>query len=200
MSRRFRQLVLLRIIVPLLRNVASLFFDSRYLRGKHFDRSLVGWMWVWRSFWTQKFLGINRHIPWPVSHSIAIDNPDRVMFDLDDMNNFWTFGCYFSNANQGNITIGKGTWIGPNVGIVTTNHDPENPERHHKPRDITIGRQCWIGMNSMIMPGVVLGDHTVVAAGAVVTKSFPDGSCIVAGVPATVIRQISRSGKEQTTA
>ena len=42
-------------------------------------------------------------------------------------------------------------------------------------------------MNAVVLPGVVLGDNTVVAAGAVVTKSFPDGYCTVAGVPARVI-------------
>jgi acetyltransferase-like isoleucine patch superfamily enzyme len=46
-----------------------------------------------------------------------------------------------------------------------------------------------VGMNAVILPGVVLGPATVVAAGAIVTKSFPDGFCIVAGVPARVIRR-----------
>ncbi|MEQ1824103.1 MAG: DapH/DapD/GlmU-related protein, partial [Fimbriimonadaceae bacterium] len=49
---------------------------------------------------------------------------------------------------------------------------------------------CWIGMNAVVLPGVTLGDRTVVAAGAVVTKSFPEGWCIVAGVPAKLLRSL----------
>jgi acetyltransferase-like isoleucine patch superfamily enzyme len=55
-------------------------------------------------------------------------------------------------------------------------------------KDVIIGKKCWIGMNSVILPGVCLGDHTIVGAGSVVTKSFPDGNCIIAGNPARIIR------------
>ncbi len=48
-------------------------------------------------------------------------------------------------------------------------------------------------MNAVILPGVTLGDHTVVGAGAIVTKSFPDGHCIIAGNPAKEIRKIDLS-------
>jgi len=45
-------------------------------------------------------------------------------------------------------------------------------------------------MNAVILPGVVLGDFTIVGAGAIVTKSFPEGYCVIAGNPAKVIRQL----------
>lgn len=45
-------------------------------------------------------------------------------------------------------------------------------------------------MNSVVLPGVSLGPHTVVGAGSVVTKSFPDGYCVVAGNPAKIIRRL----------
>lgn len=46
-----------------------------------------------------------------------------------------------------------------------------NPNQHQPGKDIVLGKNCWIGMNSTVLPGVVLGDHTVVGAGSVVTKS-----------------------------
>lgn len=81
-------------------------------------------------------------------------------------------------------------WIGPNVGLITANHDLSDLSKNAEPRDISIAEHCWIGMNAVILPGVRLGPHTVVGAGAVVTKSFPDGHCAVAGNPAKVIRRL----------
>ena len=52
---------------------------------------------------------------------------------------------------------------------------------------ITIGNSCFIGMNSILLPGVELGERTIVGAGSVVTKSFPEGNVVVAGNPARVI-------------
>ena len=51
---------------------------------------------------------------------------------------------------------------------------------------IVIGKKCWLGANSVILPGVQLGNNVIVAAGSVVNKSFPDNS-VVAGVPAKIV-------------
>lgn len=176
-------------VAPVLRAVTLPFFRPRYLRGRHFDESLVGWGWVWRSLWTQKLLRMNAHVPWPVSPAIAISNPRNLVFSPEDMNNFQTFGCYFQNFS-GRIVLGRGTYIGPNVGIITANHDPVDLARHLPAADVVLGENCWIGMNAMILPGVHLGPHTVVGAGAVVTKSFPEGWCVVVGNPARSIRDL----------
>ena len=176
-------------VAPVLRTLTLPFFRPCYLRGPHFDESLMGWRWVWRSLWTQKFLRINAHVPWPVSPSIAISDPRNLVFSPEDMNNFQTFGCYFQNFSA-KIVLGRGTYVGPNVGIITANHDPADLVRHLPASDVVLGENCWIGMNAMILPGVRLGPHTVVGAGAVVTKSFPDGWCVVVGNPARSIRDL----------
>ena len=77
-----------------------------------------------------------------------------------------------------------------NVGIITTNHSVKNPDEHDGPKDVRLGEKCWLGMNSMILPGVILGNNTIVGAGAIVTKSFPEGHCIIAGNPARLIRKL----------
>ncbi len=66
------------------------------------------------------------------------------------------------------------------------------PNKHLPPKDVHLVEHCWIGMNSMILPGVTLGPHTVVGAGSVVTKSFPDGYCVIAGNPAKIIKVLDR--------
>jgi len=50
----------------------------------------------------------------------------------------------------------------------------------------------WAGMDSVILPGVKLGTRTIVAAGSVVTKSFPEGYCVIAGSPAKIIRHLDK--------
>ena len=187
--------------IPLLRLVGPLFFDANYLRGRHFQPGGDGWRWVSRSILTQRILRFNRHIPFPVSPFITISNPRNLRFDVDDLNNFQGIGSYFQNF-AASISIGKGTYIAPNTGFITVNHDLMNPNVHGVGEDIVIGNGCWIGMNSMLMPGVVLGDHTVVAAGAVVTRSFEEGYAVLAGVPARPIRSlgaIQQSSQLRTT-
>lgn len=182
------------IALPILKLVGPLAFGRRYLRGRHFESTRAGWSWVLRSLFTQKIAGFNRHVPWPVSPFIGVSEPGGISFHADDLNNFQTFGTYFSNNGGGKISLGRGTYIAPNVGIVTTNHDPLNPARHLAPRNVSLGEGCWVGMNSVILPGVVLGDHTVVAAGSVVTGSFPNGWCVIGGVPAVVLRDLRSEG------
>lgn len=175
---------------PVLRLVGPLLFSKLYLRGRHFDGDAqAGWIWLWRAIWVQKLLGFNRSVPFPINPTSKVYRVDRLEFHPDDLNNFQSPGCYFQNFSA-RITIGQGTYIAPNVGIITSNHDPCDPSRHLRGLDVVIGRKCWIGMNAVVLPGVVLGDRTIVGAGAVVTKSFPDGNCVIAGVPAVVIRTL----------
>ncbi len=96
-------------------------------------------------------------------------------------------GCYIQGI--GKIIIGDYTQIAPNVGIISANHDPLD-NRRHSPETVTIGAYCWIGMGAIILPGVVLGDFTIVGANSVVTKCFPTGHCVIAGNPAKIVRDL----------
>jgi acetyltransferase-like isoleucine patch superfamily enzyme len=120
---------------------------------------------------------------------MQIADPANIDFHPDDLNNFQMGGTYFANP-EGRVVIGRGTLIGPNVGLITVNHDPEDVSRNLPGRDIVLGDGCWIGMNAVILPGVTLGPRTVVGAGAVVTRSFPAGACVIAGVPARFVRKV----------
>ncbi|MCB1221165.1 MAG: acyltransferase [Planctomycetales bacterium] len=183
----FRQLTLL-VIKPACRMA----FDRRYLQGRWFEGRDTGWKWAWRSLWQQKFGGRNRNVPWPVSENTVIAAPSRLEFHPDDLNNFQSFGQYYNNNNGGWIRIGRGSYIGPNVGIVTSNHTIYELDEHDPPQDVTIGESCWIGMNAVILPGVTLGPHTVVAAGSVVGRSYPKGHVVLVGNPARVSMKLER--------
>lgn len=98
-------------------------------------------------------------------------------------------GCYLQGA--GTIRFGDYVQLAPNVGILSANHDLYD-QRKYNVEPIVIGDYSWIGMNSVVTAGVTLGPRTIVAAGAVVTKSFPDGYCVLAGVPAKVVKYLDK--------
>lgn len=91
------------------------------------------------------------------------------------------------------IYVGSHTMIGPNVTLASANH-PILPELREKGYQynlpIHIGQNCWLGAGVIVVPGVTIGDNTVVGAGAVVTKDLP-ANVVAAGVPAKVLRRIS---------
>ncbi len=184
----FKKLLYSKFVKFSLKILFSIFYQKKYLQGKFFDAKRLGWYWCFIGL-KSRLWGANRNIPWPVNPNTIISNPNKIHFDVDNINIFQTPGCYWQN-HDGNIYIGKNCWIGPNVGVITTNHDIHNPSQHVEGKDIILGDSCWIGMNSTILPGVVLGNNTVVGAGSVVTKSFPNGNCVIGGVPAKIIKQL----------
>lgn len=109
--------------------------------------------------------------------------------NIDIGNNvFINSGCCFQD--QGGIEIGDGTLIGQQVVIATLNHC-EHPEQRADmvPKAVHIGKNVWIGAKATILPGVSVGDNSIIGACAVVTKDVPANS-IVVGNPARVKRAI----------
>ncbi len=97
-------------------------------------------------------------------------------------------GCYIDGRNG--IVLGDNVWIGPRVSIISMDHNLLNYNHYKVEKPVVIGRDSLLTTNSIILPGVELGPHTVVAAGAVVTKSFLEGNQVLAGNPARVIRKL----------
>lgn len=172
--------------------ILLLHYDKKYITARWFYEEkyhglgAIGWKWVVVDYRMSKKMGVNKGCPWPISPLCKVSpSYDNISFDMDDLNLFQG-NIYFQT--YGHITVGKGTYIANNVGIITANHDFDNLDNHSEAKDVYIGEKCWIGMNAMILPGVELGPHTIVGAGSVVTKSFPKGNCVIVGNPAKVIR------------
>lgn len=94
---------------------------------------------------------------------------------------------------QGEVKVGDNVMMGPDCIIYTQNHrfdDLETPmieQGFQEEIPVVIGDDVWIGVRVTILPGVHIGNHTVIAAGAVVTKDIPDYA-IAGGVPAKVLK------------
>ncbi len=178
-------------------SIGRIFYPPHIYKSLWFNKiSTEGWKWITTGLIHQKLLGTNAEAWWPVSPKQRVIKPGNISFHINDLNNFQMTGTYFQAF--GRITIGRGTYIAQNVGIITANHNVLNPDEHTLPRDINIGEKCWIGMNSVILPGVTLGPHTTVGAGSIVTKSFPEGHCIIAGNPAKIIRYLEYPHQQQS--
>lgn len=174
---------------PVLILLLSIFFDKKYLKGRHFNPGYNGYFWAFRSIWVKNILRLAKPYPWPTGLSCVISDAENIEFHCDDLNNFQSPGTYFQNFKC-RIFIGRGSYIGPNVGLITSNHSIEDLDMHEEGQDIHLGEKCWLGMNVVLMPGVVLGPRTIVAAGSIVTKSFPEGRVVLGGVPAKLIRAL----------
>ncbi|WP_214459957.1 acyltransferase [Flavihumibacter fluvii] len=134
----------------------------------------------------QKVLGFNRNAYWPMHHSSRVVGVENIVIGIDTNPGFHP-GCYIQGT--GKLVIGDYSRIGANTGLLSGNHSVYD-HKIYEAKETIIGKYCWIGMNSVILPGVVLGDYTKVAAGSVVTKSFPAGYCIIGGNPAKIIKEL----------
>jgi acetyltransferase-like isoleucine patch superfamily enzyme len=145
-----------------------------------------------------------------IHRSARMDTPPYRKFSLGDYSVIESFACI--NNAVGDVMIGDHTRIGlhntiigpveigshvnlaQGITVTALNHNFDDAEKRIdeqgvSTKPVTIEDDVWVGANAVILPGVTIGNHCVVAAGAVVTKDVPPHS-LVAGAPAKVIKQI----------
>ncbi|MBR1542506.1 MAG: acyltransferase [Bacteroidaceae bacterium] len=145
-----------------------------------------------------------------IYRSVRMDTPPYRRFWLGRSSVVESY-CCINNA-VGDVTIGDYTRIGihctvigpvcighhvnlaQGITVTALNHNfgdtaKRIDEQGISTKPIVIGDDVWIGANAVILPGVTIGKHCVVAAGAVVNKDVPD-NCVVGGVPAKIIKEI----------
>lgn len=136
------------------------------------------------------------------------DCGENVYIEAPFYANFGGHHCHFGRniyanyhltcVDDSHIYIGDYTMIGPNVTIVTATH-PVLPElrelvyQYNLP--VHIGRNCWLGASVTILPGVTIGDNTVIGAGSVVTHDIP-ANVVAFGNPCKVYREISERDRQ----
>ena len=155
----------------------------RFLLSNNLPNDFIGYL---------KFrLGFSKTY-WPKDKTCLVTHPRRIY--VGKQSTIGRPGCYF--GGMGTIRIGDYVRLGPNVGILSSNHDLYNRDKNI-PKPVEIGDYCWIGMNALIMPGVVLGPSTIVGGGSVVTHSFPQGYVVIAGNPARIIKELDAERVER---
>ena len=145
-----------------------------------------------------------------IHSSVRMDTPPYRKFTLGQYSVIESYSCInnavgdviigdytrigLHNTIIGPVTIGSHVNLAQGITVTALNHNFEDTEKRIDEQgvstnQVTIGDDIWIGANAVILPGVSIGHHSVIAAGAVVTKDVPPHS-LVAGVPAKIIRQI----------
>ena len=145
-----------------------------------------------------------------IYHSVRMDTPPYRKFSLGRRSVVESYACINNAVGDviigdhtriglhctviGPVTIGSHVNLAQGITITALNHSFEDTAKRIDEQGITtkpviIGDDVWIGTNAVILPGVTIGRHSVVAADAVVTKEVPEHS-LVAGVPAKIIKEI----------
>jgi acetyltransferase-like isoleucine patch superfamily enzyme len=173
------------------------FLKKRLLKIDYFEKFYnsgymgVGFSILIINFIFQRILRMSSTANFSVNFKSTVLQGDRIVFGDFTLKSFaLSPGLYIQGGNG--IQFGKNVLIGPNVSIISSNHDFVNRHEWVKTSPITIGDDVWIGASATILPGVQLGDSVIVGAGSVVTKSFKKNS-IIAGNPAKVIRILKSS-------
>ena len=169
-------MIILKLICFFIKLVTSKQFTQRKMN----EKTLI------IQFFHQKILRINGRVPWPVHRTTKVKGVGKIVSGTRCPG--LSPGCYIDGRNG--IEIGDNTWIGPHVCLISMNHDTLDYNKYIKGEPIKIGRNCWIGAGAKILPHVEVGNHVVVAAGAVITKSFKEDNIVLAGVPARVVKSL----------
>ena len=126
-----------------------------------------------------------------IDESVTVFTPFHINYGKHTKigkNVFINFDCVF--LDLGGIMIEDNVLIAPKVSLLTEGHPISIEDRHSLiPKPIHIKKNAWIGANATILQGVTIGENSVVAAGAVVSKDVPDNT-IVGGIPAKFLKTI----------
>lgn len=123
---------------------------------------------------------------WPKAKTCMVGHPNKIYVGKNAY-----IGRPFSYIQgAGGIYVGDYARIATHVCLLSSNHDLYDHRVSHK-KPIVIGNNCWVGTQCCIMAGVTLGPYTIVAANSTVTKSFPQGYCVIGGCPAKIIKELN---------
>jgi acetyltransferase-like isoleucine patch superfamily enzyme len=170
-------------IFKLAEKLEFLFF---WMRPIFFAKSKgINFIYLLLYFIPQKLLRINGNIPWPVHFTSIVLHPRKIEIGYNSPIGL-NCGCYIQG--KAGIKVGHNCRMGPNVGLISANHDPNDYDVWIDIGPIEIGDNVWIGMNTVIMPGVKIGNNVIIGANSTVNKDIPDNS-IAVGSPCQVVKE-----------
>ena len=136
----------------------------------------------------QKIFRINSQVPWPVHWTSVVTGYKNIQFKSEITPLGYSPNSYIQATNG--IIVGSNVIHAIGLTIISSNHEISDFTMHTQNKPIVIGDNCWLGANVTLLPEVELGNHVIVAAGSVVTKSFLENDIIIGGVPAKILKKV----------
>lgn len=158
---------------------------SKYYRNGYFAVDLKILL---MNFLFQRVFRINSESKFSVHYTSSIIRPDKISYGDFSLKSFIVSPGLYIQAGNG-ITLGKNVLIGPGCKLISANHSQYDMEKWEDGTGIYIGDNVWMGANVIVLPNVKIANNCIIGAGAVVTKSFLESDCIIAGNPASVIKK-----------
>lgn len=188
MNKKFQSLIFPKVHLKL-RGSSKIFIDGNLRLGRTWDGAR----------YLSSQLKVEKNCTFKVKDTfniysgfwITVDDGGELILGSGYINYNCNIACFDK------IVIGNNVAISENVTIRDSDNHYLNSRNYKKSKPIIIKDNVWIGLNSTILKGVTIGEGSVVAAGSVVTRSVPD-HCLVAGVPAKVIKKNVFWGNEKS--
>jgi acetyltransferase-like isoleucine patch superfamily enzyme len=165
---------------------ALYFFLRIFYKDLNKDEGLYPIRTLYKYAIKQKIFKYNSKVQWPVHFTSQVKCSEKIQRGTKYPG--YAKGCYIDGRNG--IVFEENVITGPHVSIISQNHNLSDFNTYLEGKPILIRKNSWLSARCIILPEVELGEHTIVAAGAVVTKSFPEGNQIIGGNPAKVIKKI----------
>jgi len=173
-------------------------FGAELLKERQFAKELIFDFNALRPSEIEKRNAILRTLLGKTQKSFFVEPPFRCDYGY----NIEIGENFYSNYNLiildcAKVSIGNNVLIAPNVAIYTAGHPIDFEKRNQEFEyafPVTIGNNVWIGGNTLINPGVTIGDNSVIGSGSVVTKDIPS-NVIAIGNPCKVLREINDNDK-----
>jgi len=165
----------------------------KYINFTYKDLRAIGLGTVLVNFIIQKIFRVNCSLPFMLHYTSRVNCPSGIKIDRSKESSsvYQCFassnGCYMNGFNG--IEISKNVIFASGVKLLSTNHDFAKRQKKTKNTPIIINKNVWLGANVVVLPGVVIGENSIIGAGSIVTKDIAS-NVIAVGNPAVVIKKL----------
>lgn len=165
-------------------------FNRKQMRSIGLGVLAVNWLF-------QRILRINVHCRHAVHFTSRVSFPQRIVFTGDvsvreaEICLASSIACYIQARNG--VRIDRSVRFAAGVKLISANHDEQDRSQFADSQPIILSSRVWLGANVVVLPGVTIGENSIVGAGSVVTKDIP-ANVVAGGIPCRVIRPLKTLG------
>jgi len=165
----------------------------KYINFTYKESRAIGLGTVLLNFIVQKLFRVNKSLPFMIHYTSRVNDLEKIEIEQSEESHtvYQCFassnGCYMNGFNG--IEIAQKVMFASGVKLISANHDFIERDKHLKEKPIIIEKNVWLGTNVVVLPGVKIGENSIIGAGSIVTKDIPQ-NVVAVGNPAKIVRNI----------